>query len=129
MNAAHLSTPFRLILFFGVVLYLGIILWLLKKKKLTVRYSIIWLLSGGVFLIFAICPYTVLVLRDLTKMETAANMVFILVIGFMLLLLLSISSIVSGHAEKIKKMAQENALLERRVRELEDQLNRRPDPK
>ena len=39
-----------------------------------------------------------------------------------LLLLLSLSSIVSGFAEKIKRLAQENALLEERVRRLEAQL-------
>ena len=38
-----------------------------------------------------------------------------------LLLLLSLSSIVSGQAEKLKRMAQKMALLERRVRELEEQ--------
>ena len=46
----------------------------------------------------------------------------IIVIAFILLLLLSLSSIVSGFAEKIKRLAQENALLEERVRRLEAQL-------
>ena len=33
---------------------------------------------------------------------------------------LSLTSIVSGLSEKLKKLAQQNALLERRVRELEE---------
>ena len=121
MTAAHIDPLFRALLIAGVVLYLSAILWMLKKNKLTVRYSIIWLLSGLVFAVFAVCPYIVLVLRDWTQIETVANLVFILVIGFMLLLLLSLSSIVSGQAEKLKRMAQKMALLERRVRELEEQ--------
>ena len=40
----------------------------------------------------------------------------------LLLLLLSLSSIVSGFAEKIKRMAQKQALLEQRVRQLEERL-------
>ena len=86
------------------------------------RYSIIWLISAGVLLVFAVFPYVVLVLTDLLGMAVPVNVVFLLVIAFILLLLLSLSSIVSGFAEKIKRLAQENALLEERVRRLEAQL-------
>ena len=110
MNWQSISPILRIGLLLGAVCYLALILWLLKKKKLTVRYSIIWLISAGVLLVFAVFPYVVLVLTDL------------LGIAFILLLLLSLSSIVSGFAEKIKRLAQENALLEERVRRLEAQL-------
>ena len=73
-------------------------------------------------MVFAVFPYVVLVLTDLLGMAVPINVVFILVIAFMLLLLLSLSSIVSGFAEKIKRLAQENALLEERVRGLEARL-------
>ncbi|MEG1323123.1 MAG: DUF2304 family protein, partial [Ruthenibacterium sp.] len=69
MKVDSISLVFRIALLLGSFVYFGIILLMLKRKRLTVRYSIIWLLSGAVFLIFAIFPYTVLVLRDLLKME------------------------------------------------------------
>ena len=122
MNWQSISPILRIGLLLGAVCYLALILWLLKKKKLTVRYSIIWLLSAGVLLVFAVFPYVVLVLTDLLGMAVPVNVVFLLVIAFILLLLLSLSSIVSGFAEKIKRLAQENALLEERVRRLEAQL-------
>ena len=51
-----------------------------KKKKLTVRYSIIWLISAGVLLVFAVFPYVVLVLMtDLLGMAVPLNVVFLLV--------------------------------------------------
>ena len=109
MNWQSISPILRIGLLLGAVCYLALILWLLKKKKLTVRYSIIWLISAGV-------------LTDLLGMAVPVNVVFLLVIAFILLLLLSLSSIVSGFAEKIKRLAQENALLEERVRRLEAQL-------
>ena len=92
------------------------------------RYSIIWLFSAFVLLVFAIFPYVVLVLTDLLGMAVPVNLVFLLVLAFILLLLLSLSSIVSGFAEKLKRLAQHNALLERRVRELEQQLGRTGSP-
>ena len=118
MNWQSISPILRIGLLLGAVCYLALILWLLKKKKLTVRYSIIWLISAGVLLVFAVF----LVLTDLLGMAVPVNVVFLLVIAFILLLLLSLSSIVSGFAEKIKRLAQENALLEERVRRLEAQL-------
>ena len=120
MKVGNFGLVLRIALLIGVACYFVLILWLLKKKKLTVRYSIIWLMSGIVLFIFAVFPYVVLVLRDLLKMEMPVNVVFLLVIAFMLLLLLSLSSIVSGFSEKIKRLSQENALLEERVRRLED---------
>lgn len=101
MNWQSISPILRVGLLLGAVCYLALILWLLKKKKLTVRYSIIWLISAGVLLVFAVFPYVVLVLTDLLGMAVPVNVVFLLVIAFILLLLLSLSSIVSGFAEKI----------------------------
>lgn len=122
MNWQSIDHVLRIGLVLGAAGYLWLILWLLKKKKLTVRYSIIWLISALVLLVFAVFPYVVLVLTNLLGMAVPINLVFILVIAFMLLLLLSLSSIVSGFAEKLRRLAQQNALLERRVRELEQRL-------
>ena len=122
MNNAGLSLFLRVDLVVGVLLYLGVILWLLKKNKLTVRYSIIWFMSGFVLLLFALFPYIVLVLRDLLQVEMAVNLVFMIVLAYVLLILLSLSSVVSGFSEKIKRLSQHNALLEHRVRELERKL-------
>lgn len=127
MNVPSIDPILRLDLLIAVFVYLGVIFWLLKKKRLTVRYSLIWLISGFVFLIFAVFPYVVLVLRDIFKMEMPVNVVFMLVLAFVLLLLLSISSIVSGQSEKIKRLTQSQALLEQRVRELEEQLRAKND--
>ena len=122
MNNAGLSLFLRVDLVVGGLLYLGVSLWLLKKNKLTVRYSIIWFMSGFVLLLFALFPYIVLVLRDLLHVEMAVNLVFMIVLAFVLLILLSLSSVVSGFSEKIKRLSQHNALLEHRVRALERKL-------
>ena len=127
MNVPNIDLTLRLDLFLGAAVFVAVILWLLKKGRLTVRYSIIWLMAGGALLLFAVFPYIVLVLRDWLNMEMPVNVVFTLVLAFVLLLLLSLSTIVSGFAEKLKRLAQENALLEKRVRELEQALAQRKD--
>ena len=127
MNVPNINLALRLDMFLGAVVFLVVILWLLKKGRLTVRYSIIWLMAGGALLVFAVFPYIVLVLRDWLNMEMPVNVIFTLVLAFVLLLLLSLSTIVSGFAVKLRRLAQENALLEKRVRELEQALAQRMD--
>ncbi len=113
---------FRIALIVGVLLYLGIIFYLLKKQRLGVQYAIIWLLSGAVLLLFALFPYIVLVMGDILKVLNPVNFVFLVILAFVMLILLSLSAVVSGFAVKIKALTQNAALLERRIRELETQL-------
>lgn len=122
MNAGHILPVFRVGLILGAVLFLLVILWMLKKKKLTVRYSIVWFFAAGALVLFAVFPYIVLVLRDLLQVELVSNLVFLMVLAFVLFMLLSISCIVSVFSDKLKRLSQESALLEQRVRELERQL-------
>jgi len=118
----EMELNFRIALIVGVLLYLGIIFYLLKKQRLGVQYAIIWLLSGAVLLLFALFPYIVLVMGDILKVLNPVNFVFLVILAFVMLILLSLSAVVSGFAVKIKALTQNAALLERRIRELEAQL-------
>lgn len=113
---------FRIALLVGVFVYLTAIFFLLKKKKLSVQYSIIWLFSGFVLLVFALFPYVVLVMGDILHIISPVNFVFMVVLCFVLLILLSLSAAVSQLTEKNKSLTQNAALLERRIRELEAKL-------
>ena len=113
---------FRAALIVGVLVYLLVIFYLMKKEKLSVKYSIIWLISGAVLLLFALVPYVVLVMGDILHVINPVNFVFMIAFVFVLFILLSLSAAASGFAERIKQLAQKQALLEVRVRELEAQL-------
>ena len=109
----------QIVVILGALCLLLFVLWLLKRGALTVKYSLLWLLCGVVLLLFAVCPYLVYVIRDLLDMQVPSNVVFLLIDGFVLLLLISLSVAVSQLSEKSKRQAQSIALLENRVRELE----------
>ena len=113
---------FQAALIAGALFYLLIVFSLLKKQKLAVQYAIIWLISGFVLLIFALFPYVVLVLGDILHVINPVNFIFLVTLCFVLLILLSLSVVVSGFALRIKRLTQNAALLERRIRELEDAL-------
>lgn len=122
MTSINIPPVLRILLIIGAIVYLGIILFLLKRKKLNVQYSIIWLASAVVLILFALFPYILAVLRDITGIEVVANLVYMLLFMFVILLLLSLSTIVTGFATKIKRLTQTQALLEKRIRELEEQI-------
>ena len=112
------------ILIIGAVGFLFFILYLMKKGKLEVKYSIIWLAFSLCMIVFACFPYTVLVLNDIAGVIDPVNFIFFTQIIFILLILLSVSAVISGFSKKIKQLAQANAILEKRVRELEEKLNK-----
>ena len=112
------------ILIIGAVGFLLFILYLMKKGKLEVKYSIIWLAFSLCMIVFACFPYTVLVLNDIAGVIDPVNFIFFTQIIFILLILLSVSAVISGFSKKIKQLAQANAILEKRVRELEEKLNK-----
>ena len=47
------------------------------------------------------------------------NALFVMILGFVVMILMALTSIVSRQAVRIRILVQENAILEKRVRELE----------
>ena len=114
----------RIILLLGSVGLFTFIMYLIKKGKLEVKYSIIWMAFSAAMLLFAIFPYLVLILGDIAGVIDPVNFIFLTQIIFILLILLSVSAVISGFSQKIKKLAQKNAFLEQRVRELEQKIEK-----
>lgn len=112
----------QLVFIIIAICMLACIFFLLKKNVLSVKYSLLWLLCGSGLLLIAICPYVVFVIRDLFDMVMPSNVVFLILFGFVLLLLLSHSVAVTELSHKCQRQAQSIALLEERVRSLESQL-------
>lgn len=117
-----MTAQFQGFMILGAVVLLVIIFFLLKKGMMSVKYSLLWLGLAVGLVIFAVFPYVVFVLRDLLDIEMPVNLVFLLMFCFVLLVLLSLSIAISQLAEKCKRLTQSNAILEKRVRELEQHI-------
>ena len=104
----------------GDLVFLLLIFLFVKHGKLSVRFSLAWFALGGVLLVFAAFPVVAKMLRALLRFEVVANMVFTLLFCFVLLVLLILSATASSQTEEIKRLAQQNALLQHRVRRLEE---------
>ena len=116
-----MTARLQLYMILGAVILLAVIFCLLKRGLMSVKYSLLWLGLSVLLVIFAACPYVVYVLRDILDIQMPVNLVFLLMFCFVLVVLLSLTIAISQLAEKCKRLAQTNALLEKRVRELEKQ--------
>jgi hypothetical protein len=104
----------------GVIVFFGIIIFFLRKNTLSLKYTLLWLISGFVMLLISIFPGILAFISGLLGFQVASNALFVLILGFFLVILLSLTSIVSRQTDKIKTLAQAIALLEKRVREMEE---------
>ena len=114
-----MTNLFRLILLIGVLLYLLLIIILMRKGRMSLKYSLIWFFSGVVLLICAVFPQVIRFFTRLIGVYSDVNAVFFVGVCFLLLIILSLTSIVSGQSERIRTLVQTQALLEKRVRDLE----------
>lgn len=80
---------------------------------------------GLVFLIMILFPSTLLEIVKLFGITSTMNGLFTFAIAFILMLCMALTAIVSKQTERIKTLIQENALLEKRVRNLEEIIEKR----
>lgn len=114
-----MTTTLRLVLFCGIILFFIIIVYLLKKNRLALRYTLMWMGMGLCMLLLVIFPQILGWLRDLLGFEDSMNALYVCGIGFAFILLMALTSIVSRQSDRIKSLTQENAILEKRIRKLE----------
>ena len=114
--------PYRLqiVLLVAVILYFVVILYFLKKKALELKYTLIWLLAGVVMLVLIAFPQLMTMAVSLLGIQSNMNGLYIALISFIIMILMSLTSVVSRLAYKAKVLTQEVALLEKRIRDLEN---------
>lgn len=114
-----ITTRLQIVVLCALALYFILLLRLLIKKRLNLKYTLLWLAFGGVLLIFALFPGLLGFFASLVGFEVASNGLFAVLHFCALVLLISMTAIVSKLNEKVKRLIQAIALLERRIRELE----------
>ncbi len=102
--------------------FLLVVVVLLKHKKLYLKYALLWMLTGLVMLLLALFPGILGSVFELLRIQVYSNGIFAILLFFFLVILMSLTSIVSVQNSKIRRLVQESAILEKRVRELENEI-------
>lgn len=106
----------------SIVLSSGLLLLiveLVRRRALSERYSLLWLLTGSVLVVLSVWRGGLILLARALGIYYAPTALMVVGIGFILLILLHYSMIISKMAERNKELAQHHAMLTWRVSELE----------
>jgi len=95
---------------------IGFILFLLKKEKITIKYSLIWILLFSILLIALLIPGFMSFITEHLGFKTPSNMVLSLLIATSVLLNIVLTMIVSNQDKKIRLLFQEVSILIEKVK-------------
>ena len=115
-----ISSRLGIVLVTAVVMYFIAILLLLKKRAISLKYTLLWLVAGIVLGIMVIWPKSLELFVSSLGIISNMNGLFIMSIAFVVIILMSLTSIVSKQTDKIKNLTQSIAEMEKRIRELEN---------
>ena len=103
----------------AAVLFFVLLVWLLKRNRLSLKYCLLWLLSGIIMLVLAVFPGVLDWFSHVIGIYSSVNALFAVILFCGMMLMISFTVIVSREKQEIVKMVQRIALLENRIRELE----------
>lgn len=112
------------ILLFSLILIL-IILFIVRKGRISVKYSLVWFFSILIILICAILPNFMISISKFLGFVTMSNMIFSLLFAILIFICISLTIIVSGQKEKIKLLIQEVSMIKSQINKKEVNKNER----
>lgn len=112
-----MTLKFRLIM--AAILLIGfvIIINMVRKKRLDLRYALIWLALIAMILVIVIVPGLLGVITHFLGIYDAMNMVFFMGFVFLIVVTFFLTAALSRNSNRIKALTQQVALLEKQVRD------------
>ena len=113
-----ITLKLQFILIIGAVLCALILINLIRKYRLELKYTILWLAMMFIILILSILPNLIGILAKAMGIEIPVNALFLLVSFSALAILFSITVTSSRSSTKINELSQEIGLLKLEVKRL-----------
>jgi hypothetical protein len=106
------------------LLLLGVVVELVRRKKLTEEYSFIWIACALALLVASVARHALDQLALSVGIYYPPAALLILLVLFVFLASVSFSVVVSRQRQQIERLIEDAALLEAEVREMKDNLPR-----
>lgn len=114
-------TRVEIVAILGAVALLGIVLELIRRRQLAEGYSLLWLLTAAVLLILSLSRGLLDVLAQLIGIFYPPTALFVVGFGFLLLILLQFSVVISRLSQQNAKLAQQIGLLNWKLHQMSSQ--------
>lgn len=106
----------RIIAIFVSIIMILIILDLIKRRKLDINYSIIWLATGILILVCSSSQKIIYFLADFLDIKAPVNLFYIIILFFIISVLLHFSIVLTRLMRHTTKLAQDIALLGEKIK-------------
>lgn len=110
----------RIVIICVVILFMLLVLNLIRKNKLNMKYALVWLLSGITMLIAVGIPNLLETIASWIGFELVSNMVFAVAIFILILVCISLTVIASSQSNRIRLLIQEISLLKREMENIHE---------
>ena len=102
----------------GSASVLIVVIELIRRGRLKERYSLLWLLAGGILLLLSSSRDILEYISHVVGIYYPPSLLFLLAFLFLLLITMHFSVVLSDLSEKNKKLAQELALLRQEIQKM-----------
>ena len=102
-------------LLFIFIVFIAII-YILRKGRITIKYSLIWLFTTIMLFLFILIPSLYDGITKLFGFNVGSNMIFAGLIAMLIFINIALTVIISGHNKKIRLLIQEVSLLKKNER-------------
>ena len=116
LAAGHLDNRVRIVAVILTGVMLGVVLELVRRRRLVERYALLWMTVAVALLVLAIWNQLLSVASNAIGIEVPANALFIAAFAVAFLLLLQFSVVTTRLSEETKILAQEVARLDAEAR-------------
>lgn len=113
-----MSSGLRLGLLIASIIALLFVLFFVAKKKLNIKYSIVWILWALFSLLMAVFPQSFYAFSRLLGIDLPVNAVFLIMIGLLYGLTFYVYCMISKHNNEIVQLTYEISSLRKEVEEL-----------
>ena len=124
-----MNKALQLFLLLAIALYFFALVHFTRRKRVEPKYLLLWIISGVMMIALTLFPTLLNQVSSLLGIYDPTNALFAIVLFCVIIILMALTAILSRHNADILRLVQENALLEQRVRELEDKVRADADLK
>ncbi|MFR5266284.1 DUF2304 domain-containing protein [Clostridium sp.] len=118
---------FQAILLISSLLFTFYVTKMIRKEKLQLNYSIIWLFLGISFILLSLFPQILYSISNLLNIKEPVNALFLIIVFFLILILFSFTVIISKMKKQILSLSQEVGILEekfqrKKIKEISEEI-------
>ena len=119
-----MTAKLQIVIGFAILVVFGILVNMIRRRSLGLKYALSWMAVLCALFVFDCSPGLLIVVSDFLGIYAPVNMIFFLGFCFSLVIIFSLTVALSRMSNSIRTLDQMVALNEKRLKELEGELQR-----